>query len=788
MLSSRGNTSTTPLSASTSSTSLRKTQPPFPLVRSKSFLSRETSCDNALDLSYGKGQRPFSAAFIAASQRDEPRVNNVYLQRNDLQQLPDELRLMVNTTYLDVSFNSLASFPETLFHALPELRFLAAQDNALKSVPATLAECSRLEHLMLFKNWIEHIPDDLFEFLPELRTLDLAVNELCELPQQLFLHCVKLRELFLRKNRLRIISPKIGNLVHLTRLILSENALETIPQEIRHLARLQVLDLSCNKISLIPSEAFEGLLVLEHLALNGNEILNLSGTCFSGLSALRILNLEQNPLSALPAAIGTLPSLEELWIDIDDDSPIISPPLAICRRGLDVVKLHLRENVKSGKDVGCWSIHGFQDGDQLAVAFERSFTIQCRETDMQFISASKTASAGVMLPTVLMEELDGSGVPARSYPLHPSPVSEDGSFTVVYSARQKGARRIQCCIAGDEISGSGATVILLPRPVSLEHCICQGDALEKGTAGAITTFKILPRDEFGNLSTTFPEKKPPVWRIHLTRAAAGMKKSGSSLHDNSRASVRTTSAAASETFKWAVTPNEDGSYTGHYSTTLAGLYRLRVTLNDTPLSILTANTTSAIVCVSPGPTAASRSTASLNTEFRTVVGERMAFTVRARDRFANDRREGGDHVLATLRNANGTVEDCTVVDTADGQYTVSCTPRTPGISQLEVRIRASAQESISGHRDIHGSPISLNVLPAPRSRSDYDNAAATITHLEMELVRVNKLCTDLNQQLHLHTAGAISRVAGTNTVAARLGAGRQAVDDVGAYLSMNDTI
>ena len=54
-------------------------------------------------------------------------------------------------------------------------------------------------------------------------------------------------------------------------------------------------------------------------------------------------------------------------------------------------------------------------------------------------------------------------------------------------------------------------------------------------------------------------------------------------------------------------------------------------------------------------------------------GAAASFTISSKDAWGNVRTEGGDQYLAHIASVGGTVFEGSVVDVADGTYTVSCT-------------------------------------------------------------------------------------------------------------------
>ncbi|KAJ3009050.1 hypothetical protein HKX48_008200 [Thoreauomyces humboldtii] len=289
----------------------RPARPTFALVRSKSFLSRETGQASSLDLAYGKGDRPLSKQLVSTASVASRAIKYVYLQKNGLEELPDELRLLISIVHLDVSFNrlSLEHLQAGVFEDLLQLQFFAAQDNCIVRVPNEIGACHQLEHLNLHKNRIVDLPPGLFAGLENLRTLDLGANDLVSLPEELFHHCLALQELRIASNQIAELSPLIKNLSQLTLLDASRNRLTALPSEIATLQLLQSFAASDNRISSIPYSVLGGLTALEDLALDGNPIASLPE--MKSLTALRSLNVERTLLTVISPALRQLTELSE---------------------------------------------------------------------------------------------------------------------------------------------------------------------------------------------------------------------------------------------------------------------------------------------------------------------------------------------------------------------------------------------------------------------------------------------------------------------------------------------
>uniref|UniRef100_UPI00358E8D20 leucine-rich repeat-containing G-protein coupled receptor 5 isoform X1 n=1 Tax=Myxine glutinosa TaxID=7769 RepID=UPI00358E8D20 len=77
-----------------------------------------------------------------------------------------------------------------------------------------------------------------------------------------------------------------------------------------------LMDLSMNNFTSLPPAAFSHLQALRELRLAGNDLVDLSTNCFSGLKNLRVLTLQNNQFHHIPAhALQNLPNLQSLRFD-----------------------------------------------------------------------------------------------------------------------------------------------------------------------------------------------------------------------------------------------------------------------------------------------------------------------------------------------------------------------------------------------------------------------------------------------------------------------------------------
>lgn len=484
---------------------------------------------------------------------------------------------------------------------------------------------------MLFKNRIEEIPHEVFSTLTELRKLDAPVNQLRSLPDTLFTTCQNLKELILRRNRFTSIPAAIEHLKHITRLVFAENQLSSVPAQISNLTNLVELDLSNNSLEVIPFRAFTYMWTLKDLNLGNNRLRELP--YMGGLKALQMLCVDKNPLKSLPLVLGKLGDLDDIEVDLDDDSTISSPPLSICRKGTDAIKTYLADLLNGAPDPMRCEASGQGLEAQIQVAPELRFEIKCiTKTTM----GSKPPAEFIV---VTMEELDSDEEGLCSYALELRQ-SEPGRYVVKYEARRPGRRRISIQVSGVDISGSPYEIRLHHGAAAPGRCICEGQAITQGKVGETMSFRIQARDNLDNPVNV----KDLDFRLMLARITTK------------------TSVDSENRFKWGVAEKGGGSYIASYRTNVSGKYRLSVTLNEKDVLGSPFN-----LDITSGPTSASSSTASLQERNEAEPASRNSFLVQARDSYGNKRTVGGDDIAAVLLGPDGQAVSCDIQDNHDGK-------------------------------------------------------------------------------------------------------------------------
>ncbi|XP_036408142.1 LOW QUALITY PROTEIN: vasorin b [Megalops cyprinoides] len=169
-----------------------------------------------------------------------------------------------------------------------------------------------LEMLDLSQNKLTELQDRVFEPLSELRNLDLSNNQIEHVSQASFSGLVLLERLYLYSNRIRSIHPAaFDGLKQLLELKLQGNQLTSLPT--LRLPKLLLLDLSYNGIP-PPGPSDFHTPNLESLKMAGLGLSDLDQELMGGLGNLHDLDLSQNQLRSVPAALREMRGLIRLGL------------------------------------------------------------------------------------------------------------------------------------------------------------------------------------------------------------------------------------------------------------------------------------------------------------------------------------------------------------------------------------------------------------------------------------------------------------------------------------------
>jgi len=155
-----------------------------------------------------------------------PLLSNMYLHRNNILRLPEDLGNMQSLTVLDLSKNHLKDVPESIKN-LSALKTLDLSHNQLTELDENIFKISSIEYLVAVGNQIKSLPNSVSN-LTNLFGLYLSRNLIGVIPERLA-DCINMHELYLDHNLLSHIPNMLTKLPNLSIISLSSNQLVSLP-------------------------------------------------------------------------------------------------------------------------------------------------------------------------------------------------------------------------------------------------------------------------------------------------------------------------------------------------------------------------------------------------------------------------------------------------------------------------------------------------------------------------------------------------------------------------------
>ena len=208
------------------------------------------------------------------------------------------------------------------FNAYQTLLELDLSDNNIRSLSgATFSQITSLQRLNLSGNSLRQLPSDVIAGLNNIRTVDLSRNELRDLPAQVFANRHELRTLLLTDNLLTSNAFASVSVPSLTFINLSGNRIGQLPYLMLNRARfLKALFINTAEVRTVDANAFAGLVELEALQLDGNNITSIRREMFQPLMALRSLNIDGNSIVCTCGVRQFQDWLRQLSVIVPDQS------------------------------------------------------------------------------------------------------------------------------------------------------------------------------------------------------------------------------------------------------------------------------------------------------------------------------------------------------------------------------------------------------------------------------------------------------------------------------------
>lgn len=211
------------------------------------------------------------------------------------------------------------------------LEILGLSDNALTALPSEITNLLFLREIYLSNNLLKSFPSEL-GVLPRLEVIDVGQNQIVTVSDD---DCgASWKKLFVANNRLSSFPRSLCKFGHLTVLDASSNALTRVPHCFRALTGLVDLALSHNMLRTFPAQICM-LTSLRVLYLKNTGLKELHPS-FTSLHMLCVLDLSQNSFTDFPMEILSLVHLEDLSLDDNQLSTVLSLHLAYCTYQIQV--------------------------------------------------------------------------------------------------------------------------------------------------------------------------------------------------------------------------------------------------------------------------------------------------------------------------------------------------------------------------------------------------------------------------------------------------------------------
>lgn len=209
-------------------------------------------------------------------------------------------------TTLNLGSRALRSLPDD-FGTLSALVSLDLRHNRIEALPPSFGQLVRLETLSLCSVALANgaFPAALLH-LSAMRDLDVSGTGLTTLPADLGARLPSLTKLDLSRNALTALPVSLAGLAALVTLMADSNRLACLPDALFAdgaplRASLRVLRLDGNALTTVPA-SLGSLPALEELVISCNQLTALPDGFGSGLGALHTLDISSNPIAALPVA------------------------------------------------------------------------------------------------------------------------------------------------------------------------------------------------------------------------------------------------------------------------------------------------------------------------------------------------------------------------------------------------------------------------------------------------------------------------------------------------------
>jgi len=279
---------------------------------------------------------------------------------------------------------------------------------------------------------------------------------------------------------------------------------------------------------------------------------------------------------------------------------------------------------------------------------------------------------------------DGADIPASDLK-----DNKDGTFFCRYTAPVAGEIKVRIEVMPEVIDGQprsdikGSTYVLVAKePCSASHTFCDGPGVVGAVDDTPAVFTVHCRDQFNNAVVGDP--------IAITV-------------DQIECSDPTKRALT--TVPVDVKDNQDGTHTVTYNPTVAGVYRVNVTVANESVKDMPKN----ITCLKAADPAHTTASGVGVTSGAPRVGIPAPFKVQVKDARGNPVVAGGHDLKVALKQPNGDLLPVELKDNKDGTYDGAYTPHASGDHVVSVQLNG---------KEIKDAPFKVNIKnPSDPSKS-----------------------------------------------------------------------
>ena len=182
------------------------------------------------------------------------------------------------------------------------------------------------------KRDLEFIPEKLFEFT-NLKILNLSGN-LIKIISPKIKNLINLEEIYLDSNFIYDLPEEIGELKKLKKLILSNNKIKELPQHFYNLENLEILNLSCNSLHSL-SDDLSKMKKLEYVYLRNNKLTYIP----KYLSQIKVVKIFYNSYENMDNL-----SFDCEYLQIEDlNKPLLNLPIGVQEIRLYLPKIKIND-------------------------------------------------------------------------------------------------------------------------------------------------------------------------------------------------------------------------------------------------------------------------------------------------------------------------------------------------------------------------------------------------------------------------------------------------------------